>query len=75
MVTFAELVESVENLSKEEMVEMKRIMERKWMDIREQEIIEAVEEARRESEEGKTVVLSSPQEIKSFFDKMMNNGG
>jgi len=73
MVTFAELVESVENLSKEEMVEMKRIMERKRMNIREQEIIEAVEEARRESEEGKTVVLSSPQEIKSFFEKMINN--
>ena len=74
MVTFAELVESVEHLSKEEMVEMKKIMERKWMAIREQELIDAVEQARRESEEGKTIVLSSAQEIKSYFEKMINHG-
>lgn len=73
MVTFAELVETVERLSKEETQEIKKIIERKWLDIRQQELIEAVEEARKESKEGKTLVLSSPQEIKSFFEKIMKD--
>ena len=71
MPTFAELVENVENLSKEELETMKKIVERKWTDIRRQEIIDAVEESRKESEEGKTLVLSTPEEIKSYFEKLI----
>lgn len=73
MVTFAELVETVEHLSKEETQEIKKIIERKWLNIRQQELIQAVEEARKESVEGKTLVLFSPEEIKSYFEKIMRD--
>lgn len=69
MVTFTELVETVKHLSEDEIDELREILRKK----KEQEILEAVEEARRESEEGKTIVLSSPEEIKFFFEKMMND--
>lgn len=69
MITFAELVEKVEHLSEDEMDELREILRKK----KEQELIRVVEEARKESSEGKTVVLSSPEEIKSYFEKMMSN--
>lgn len=69
MVTFEELVKTVEHLSEDERDELRDILRRK----KEQEIIEAVAEARKESAEGKTVVLSSPEEIESFFKKMIND--
>ncbi len=69
MITFAELVETVEHLSEDEIDELRNILRKK----KEQELIKAVEEARKESSEGKTLVLSSPEEIKSYFDKMMND--
>lgn len=69
MVTFAEVVETIEHLSEDEIDELREILRKK----KEQELIEAVEEARKESEEGKTIVLSSPEEIKAFFGKMMKD--
>lgn len=51
MVTFEELVKTVEHLSEDERDELRDILRRK----KEQEIIEAVAEARKESAEGKTV--------------------
>jgi len=69
MVTFAELVETVDHLSEDEIDELHAILRKK----KEEEIFKAVEEARKESEEGKTIVLSSPEEIKDFFQKMMND--
>lgn len=69
MVTFAELVETVEHLSEDEIDELREILRKK----KEQELIEAVQEARKESAEGKTIVLSSPEEIKAFFEKMMKD--
>jgi hypothetical protein len=69
MITFAELVEKVEHLSEDEMDELREILRRK----REEEVFEAVQEARKESSEGKTLVLSSPEEVKSYFEKLINN--
>ena len=69
MITFAELIETVEHLSEDEIDELREILRKK----KEQEILEAVEEARKESEEGKTTVLSTPEEIKSFFGKMIKD--
>lgn len=73
MVTFAELTEKVEVLSKDELEALKRVVELRWIELRRQEIVEAAEEARREHAEGKTVVLSSPEEIKDYFMKMIND--
>lgn len=73
MTTFAELVEKVDDLSKDELEELKRIIQMRWIEIRRQEILEAVEEARREHAEGKAVILSSPEEIKSYFMKMIGD--
>ena len=73
MNTFAEMAEKVDALSKDELEELKQIVEVRWIEIRRQEILEAAREARKEHEEGKTVVLSSPEEIKSYFMKMIND--
>jgi hypothetical protein len=69
MITFAELVEKVEHLSEDEMDELREIIRRK----REREILEASNGALKEYEEGKTISLKSPEEIKSFFNEMMND--
>jgi hypothetical protein len=73
MATFAEIVDQVDDLSKEELEELKKIIQLRWIEIRRQEILEAAEEARRERAEGQTVVLSTPEEIKSYFMKMIND--
>lgn len=69
MITFAELVEKVEHLSEDEMDELREILRRK----KEKEILKASKEALKEYEEGKTVSLKSPEEIKRFFNEMMND--
>ena len=69
MITFAELVEKVEHLSEDEIDELREILRRK----REREILEASNNALKEYEEGKTISLKSPEEIKSFFNEMMND--
>ena len=69
MITFAELVEKVEHLSEDEIEELRDILRRK----NEQKILKAVEEARQESREGKTLAFSSPEEVRSYFEKMMND--
>ena len=73
MATFAELVDTLDHLSAGEMLELKHIIEKKWTEIRRKEIAESIRDARKESEEGKTILLSSPEEIKGYFSKMMNN--
>lgn len=73
MVTFAELVNSLDNLTSDEMVALKKLVKKKWIDIRQQEILDIAEKARRESANGETIVLSTPEEIKSYFSKMMIN--
>lgn len=73
MVTFAEIVENVDNLSKDEIEELKEVIQLKWLEIKRQEIAKAVEEGRREHAEGKTVVLSSPEEIKNYFLKLVDH--
>ncbi len=68
MVTFAELVETVKHLSEDEIDELRAILRKK----KEQEILEASKEALKEYEEGKTISLKSREEIKRFFNKLMN---
>lgn len=68
MVTFTELVETVEHLSEDEIDELREILRKK----KEQEILEASKEALKEYEEGKTISLSSPEEIKKYFNNLMN---
>ena len=69
MITFAELIETVEHLSEDEIDELREILRKK----KEQEILEASKEALKEYEEGKTISLESPEEIKKFFNEMMND--
>lgn len=69
MVTFAELVETVEHLSEDERDELGIILRKK----KEQEILKASEEAIKEYEEGKTISLSSPEEITEFFKDLMKD--
>lgn len=38
----------MDNLSNEEIIELKKVIENKWKSIRQQEIIDAVEEDRKE---------------------------
>lgn len=73
MVTFSELVDTLDHLSNEEMLELKRILDERWVSIRQEEILAEVAKARKESLEGKTVVLSSQEDIKEYFSKMMSN--
>jgi hypothetical protein len=67
METFLEITEKIHALSKDELQELKRTVELRWLELKRQEIFEAAEEARKEHAEGKTVVLSSPEEIKNYF--------
>lgn len=73
MATFAELVDTLDHLSADEMFELKRLVEKKWVEVRRKEISDSFKDARKESDEGKTIVLSSPEEIKGYFSKMMSN--
>ena len=73
MITFADIAAKVEELSKDELEELKRVVELRWIELRRQEIVQAAEEARKEHAEGKTIVLSSPEEIKDYFKKMIAN--
>ena len=73
MVTFAELKERVEHLSGDEIDELREILRKKAIEKKEQEILEASKLALKEYEEGKTISLKSPEEIKGFFNKMMND--
>lgn len=66
MVSFAEIVETVDHLSEDEIDELRAILRKK----KEQEILEASEEALKEYKEGKTISLKSPEDIKNFFNEM-----
>ena len=69
MITFAEIVKNVENLSFDELNELQVILQIK----KEKEILAAIEEARKESAEGKTISLSSKEDIKNFLEKLAKN--
>lgn len=56
MVSFAEIVETVDHLSEDEIDELRAILRKK----KEQEILEASEEALKEYKEGKTISLKLP---------------
>ena len=73
MVTFSEIVDTLEHLSNGEMLDIKRILDERLVSIRQEEILVEVAIARKESKEGKTLILSSQEEIKAYFSKMMNN--
>jgi hypothetical protein len=73
MVTFAEIVEKLDELSPDEVIALKQLIEKKWVEMRRTEIADNVEMSRKESAAGKTIVLSTPDEIKGYFSKMMSN--
>jgi len=73
MITFAEMVDKLDDLNSGEILELKQLIERKWVEIRSNEIAEHVGEARKESAKGETIVLSTPDEIKGYFSIMMSN--
>ncbi|MBA2760998.1 MAG: hypothetical protein H0U39_03380 [Segetibacter sp.] len=72
MPTFSGLVEEVVLLSKEEMEELRGILNKKLVERRRQEILTASEEAMKEYEEGKSISLKTPQEIKKYFTEIFN---
>ncbi len=72
MPTFSGLVEEVVLLSKEEMEELRGILNKKLVERRRQEILTASEEAMKEYEEGKLISLKTPQEIKKYFTEIFN---
>lgn len=69
MVSFAEIVETVDHLFEDEIDELRAILRKK----KEQEILEASEEALKEYKEGKAISLKSPEDIKNFFNEIMND--
>lgn len=73
MDTFEEIIEKVESFNKEELQKIKNVIEERWTLIKHQELVEAIEEARNERNEGKTIILSSPEEIKNWFSKMIED--
>jgi uncharacterized protein (DUF488 family) len=72
MPTFSDLVDEVVLLSKEEMEELREILNKKIVERRRQEILIASEEAMKEYEEGKSISLKTPQEIKKYFTEIFN---
>lgn len=66
MITFAEIVETIDHLSEDEIDELRLILRKK----KEQEILKASNEALKEYEEGKTISLSSPEQITEFFNNL-----
>jgi hypothetical protein len=72
MPTFSDLVDEVVLLSKEEMEELRGILNKKLVERRRQEILTASEEAMKEYEEGKSISLKTPQEIKKYFTEIFN---
>ncbi len=72
MPTFEELVDNVVHLSTEEMEEMRRILNKKLVEKRRQDLYEASEKALKEYKEGKAVSLSTPEEIRKYFTDILN---
>ncbi len=72
MPTFSDLVDEVVLLSKEEMEELRGILNKKLVERRRQEILTASEEAMKEYEEGKSISLKTPHEIKKYFTEIFN---
>ena len=68
MVTFAEIKESVKHLSEEELEELRMLLQKQ----KEEELINVVEAARKESEEGKTISFSNPDDMKDYLEKIAN---
>lgn len=62
MITFAELVETVEHLSEDERDELGAILRKK----KEEEILKASKDALKEYEKGKTIALSPLKKLKSI---------
>ena len=69
MITFAEIVDRVDDLSSEEIDELREILRQK----KQQELMKLVEDARKESAEGKTISFSSTAELTSYFEKLKDD--
>ena len=73
MTRFSNIVESIDTLDKNELKEVKRYLDEKLLMIKHKELVEAVEQARKDRAEGKAITLASPEEIKNWFTKMIEN--
>jgi len=71
--TFSDIVESIDSLDKEELKEIKRYLDQKLLMINHKELVEAVKQARKDREEGKAITLATPEEIKDWFSKLIEN--
>ena len=69
MVTFSELVDTLEHLSNGEMLDIKRILDERLVSIRQEEILAEIALARKQCINRKTLVLSSQEDIKEYFLK------
>lgn len=69
MTTFAALVEDVYKLSKEELIEIKRIVDKQLTDERISEIEEALKSTRKESGEGKLKYYTSGEDFISSLNE------
>lgn len=71
MSTIVKMEEFLEGLSIEKLQDLQQVVRNKIISKREQEILQAAKEAQKEHEEGKTISLSSPEEIIKFFNDLM----
>ena len=69
MTTFAALVEDVYKLSKEELIEIKRIVDKQLAEERIEEIEEALKSTRSESAEGKLKYYTSGEGFVSSLNE------
>jgi hypothetical protein len=72
MVSFAEIVETVKYLSQAEIKELQDILRKKEIEKDEQAILEASKKAMQEYEEGRSLTFEGPEDIKAFFNQLMN---
>jgi hypothetical protein len=72
MVSFAEIVETVKYLSQPEIKELQDILCKKEIEKDKQAILEASKKAMQEYEEGRSLTFEGPEDIKAFFNQLMN---
>jgi len=73
MVTFAEIVDTVDHLSDAEINELKKLLQKKEAEKKELQLLNISEQAMKDYKEGKSVTLETPEEITAFFNQMIND--
>jgi ribosomal protein L9 len=73
MTTFTEIVSNVNSFSDEELKQIELAIKKEKAQRQIEEILEAAKIAKQESEEGKTFIASTPEEIIEWFKDAMKN--